>query len=49
MKIINYIKETVKFVLLVLLIAWPIRSFRIQPFYVKGASMEPNFYEPVLS
>jgi len=28
-----------------LLIILPVRYFLIQPFYVKGASMEPNFYE----
>lgn len=28
-----------------LLIIVPIRTFLIQPFYVKGASMEPNFFD----
>lgn len=28
-----------------LIIIVPIRHFLIQPFYVKGASMEPNFYD----
>jgi signal peptidase I len=37
--------ELVKVVLISLAIIIPIRHFLIQPFYVKGASMEPNFYD----
>lgn len=37
--------ELVKVVVISLLIIIPIRYFLIQPFYVKGASMEPNFYD----
>ncbi len=36
--------ETIKVVLISLAIILPIRYFLIQPFYVEGASMEPNFY-----
>ena len=35
--------EIAKIVALVLLIVLPIRYFLIQPFFVDGASMEPNF------
>lgn len=37
--------EVVKVALISLAIIIPIRYFLIQPFYVKGASMEPNFYD----
>lgn len=37
--------EFIKVVLISLLIILPIRFFIIQPFYVKGASMEPNFHD----
>ena len=37
--------EVVKVVLISLAIILPIRLFLIQPFYVDGASMEPNFYD----
>jgi signal peptidase I len=37
--------ELVKVVVISLAIIMPIRYFLIQPFYVKGASMEPNFYD----
>ena len=40
-----FIFELVKIVVISLVIIVPIRYFLIQPFYVKGASMEPNFYE----
>jgi len=36
--------ELVKVVIISLAIIIPIRYFLIQPFYVKGASMEPSFY-----
>jgi signal peptidase I len=39
------IVEFFKVVLISLLIILPIRYFIIQPFYVKGASMEPNFHD----
>ena len=37
--------ELVKIVIISLVIIVPIRYFLIQPFYVKGASMEPNFHD----
>lgn len=37
--------EFIKVVIVSLLIILPIRYFVIQPFYVKGASMEPNFHD----
>jgi signal peptidase I len=37
--------EVVKVVLISLAIILPVRMFLIQPFYVEGASMEPNFYD----
>jgi len=41
----NFFSEMVKVVIISLMIVLPIRYFLIQPFYVKGASMEPNFYD----
>ncbi|NTU99291.1 signal peptidase I [Candidatus Falkowbacteria bacterium] len=40
-----FVFELVKIVVISLVIIIPIRYFLIQPFYVKGASMEPNFYD----
>ncbi len=37
--------EFLKIVIISLVIILPIRYFIIQPFYVKGASMEPNFHD----
>lgn len=41
----SFVFELVKIVVISLVIIVPIRYFLIQPFYVKGASMEPNFYD----
>ena len=41
----EFILEVVKVVVISLAIIIPVRYFLIQPFYVKGASMEPNFYD----
>ncbi|MDD5290202.1 MAG: signal peptidase I [Patescibacteria group bacterium] len=41
----SFIWETVKIVIVCLIIVLPLRAYVIQPFYVKGASMEPNFYD----
>lgn len=41
----EFIIELVKVVIISLAIIIPVRYFLIQPFYVKGASMEPNFYD----
>ena len=38
-----FLWELVKVVVISLAIILPIRYFLVQPFYVKGASMEPNF------
>lgn len=37
--------ELVKIIVIALAIVIPIRYFLIQPFYVKGASMEPTFHD----
>lgn len=44
-KIGAYLWELFKVVAISLAIVLPIRYFLIQPFYVKGASMEPNFHD----
>lgn len=44
-KFFAYVFELVKVVVISLAIIIPIRYYLIQPFYVKGASMEPNFYD----
>ena len=41
----SFIWETLKIIIISLIIILPIRYYVIQPFYVKGASMEPNFYD----
>jgi signal peptidase I len=38
-----FILETIKIVIISLLIVIPIRYFVVQPFFVKGQSMEPSF------
>src|SRR3989344_865234 len=43
-KILLYIWEIAKIVIVALLIVVPIRYFIFQPFFVRGQSMEPNFY-----
>lgn len=42
-KILAFVWEIAEVVILSLVIVLPIRYFLIQPFFVKGASMEPNF------
>lgn len=39
------IAEVLKIFILAAAVILPVRMFLVQPFYVKGASMEPNFYE----
>jgi len=41
----SFIFELIKIVVVSLVIIIPVRYFLVQPFYVKGASMEPNFYD----
>ncbi len=40
-----FILEVLQIIVISAAIIIPIRYFLIQPFYVKGASMEPNFYD----
>lgn len=44
-KFLVFAWEVIKMVAISLAIVLPIRYFLIQPFYVKGASMEPNFHD----
>ncbi len=44
-KFFLFVWEIVKVVSISLAIILPVRYFLIQPFYVKGASMEPNFHD----
>jgi signal peptidase I len=41
----SFLFEVIQIILISSAIIIPIRYFLIQPFYVKGASMEPNFYD----
>jgi len=43
-KLLLYIWEVLKIVIVAMLIVVPIRYFIFQPFFVRGQSMEPNFY-----
>lgn len=43
--ILNFFLELIKIVIISLAIIIPIRAYVAQPFYVEGASMEPNFYD----
>ena len=43
--VVLYVVELAEVVVISLAIILPIRYFLIQPFYVKGASMEPNFQD----
>jgi len=44
-KPVAFIFELIQVLAVSLAIIIPVRYFLIQPFYVKGASMEPNFYD----
>jgi len=44
-KIVQFFWDLLKVVTISLAIIIPVRYFVIQPFYVKGASMEPSFYD----
>lgn len=44
-RVLDLAGELIKVALISLAIIIPVRYFLIQPFYVKGASMEPNFYD----
>lgn len=41
----TFIFETIKVIVVSLIIVVPIRAYVVQPFYVDGASMEPNFFD----
>lgn len=41
----TFLWEMIKVVAISLAIILPIRYFLVQPFYVKGASMEPNYHD----
>lgn len=41
--VLSFVWETAKIVIISLAIIIPIRYFLFQPFFVRGASMEPNF------
>lgn len=43
-KIFLFLRELIKLAAIALVIIVPVRYFLIQPFYVKGTSMEPNFH-----
>ncbi|MBM3205151.1 signal peptidase I [Candidatus Uhrbacteria bacterium] len=42
---LSFVFELIQVLAISLAIIIPVRYFLIQPFYVKGASMEPNFYD----
>lgn len=44
-EVIDFIWETAKVVLISLVIILPIRYYLIQPFFVSGSSMVPNFHD----
>lgn len=44
-RIWEFVSEMAHVIVISLAIIIPVRYFLIQPFYVKGASMEPNFYD----
>jgi signal peptidase I len=41
----GFVLELMKIVLIAFVIIIPVRTFILQPFYVQGASMEPNFHD----
>lgn len=41
----SFLFEIIKVLILAAVIIFPIKAFFFQPFFVKGASMEPNFFE----
>jgi signal peptidase I len=44
-RLVPFIFELIQVLAISLAIIIPVRYFLLQPFYVKGASMEPNFYD----
>jgi len=43
--VLAFLIEVIQIVMISSAIIIPVRYFLVQPFYVKGASMEPNFYD----
>lgn len=43
--VVLFLAEVIQIVVISAAIIIPVRTFLIQPFYVQGASMEPNFYD----
>ena len=41
---LSFLLETIKIVILAIIIVFPVRYFIFQPFFVQGISMEPNFF-----
>jgi len=41
---LSFLWETLRIVIVAVLIIAPVRMFLFQPFFVRGASMEPNFH-----
>ncbi len=41
----EFLKETVKTIILAAIIVIPVRTFIFQPFLVRGSSMEPNYHQ----
>jgi signal peptidase I len=44
-EMLEFIWETIKVVVISLIIILPVRYYLIQPFFVKGSSMVPNFHD----
>lgn len=44
-KVLGGLLELIQIVVISAAIVIPLRTFLVQPFYVKGQSMEPNFYD----
>lgn len=44
-KVKEFILEIIRIIVISVAIIVPVRYYLIQPFYVKGASMEPNFHD----
>jgi signal peptidase I len=43
--LVEFLWETIKIVAISLVIIVPVRYYLVQPFFVKGQSMEPNFHD----
>lgn len=43
-EVVDFLTDSLKILVIALLIVIPIRTFLFQPFIVKGSSMEPNYF-----